>query len=130
MLEAPTFVAGLDDVAVVEDPTIELTVFAPRCSTLLRPSLPVIGRRDVGHSFDRDGQLHDGHLELAPGPVEGGSDPAQSRRSVRYRDKADKSHEVSHPEHMSRFSGYPSNQVLETEQFANRPRAHLRYCYD
>jgi hypothetical protein len=31
---------------------------------------------------------------------------------------------------MSRFSGYPSNQVLETEQFANRPRAHLRYCYD
>jgi len=33
-------------------------MFAVVCSTLSRPSLPVIGRRDVAHSFDRDGQPH------------------------------------------------------------------------
>jgi hypothetical protein len=42
-------------------------MFAVACSTLARPSLPVTGRRDVAHSFDRDGQPHDGHLELARG---------------------------------------------------------------
>jgi regulatory helix-turn-helix LysR family protein len=42
-------------------------MFAVTCSTLARPLLPVIGRRDVAHSCDRDGQPHDGHLELARG---------------------------------------------------------------
>ena len=34
---------------------------------LARPSLPVTGRREVAHSFDRDEQTHDCHLELARG---------------------------------------------------------------
>jgi hypothetical protein len=42
-------------------------MFAVACSTLARPSLPVTGRREVAHSFDRDGQTHDCHLELARG---------------------------------------------------------------
>jgi hypothetical protein len=33
-------------------------MFAVACSTLARPSLPVIGRRGVAHSCDRDGQSH------------------------------------------------------------------------
>jgi hypothetical protein len=42
-------------------------MFAVACSTLARPSLPVTGRREVAHSFDRDGQTHDCHLDLARG---------------------------------------------------------------
>lgn len=61
-------------------PNIELIVSAPAmfdvaCSTLARPSLPVIGRRDVAHSCDRDEQPRGGHVETCG--------PSQSHRGTR-----------------------------------------------
>src|SRR5262245_17850749 len=60
---------GRPDARTVRGPNLELILSVP-CDVrgslfdLARPSLPVMGRRDIAHSFDRDEQPHVSHLEL------------------------------------------------------------------